>query len=199
MSRLITATAAGVMIAALAAVPAAAQDTRQAEGGAVGGSFAASGGALAEPAESGEQPTAISYDPQNAPVGAHLAVTSVARSTPQTTVTLVARGLLPDREYGAHVHENPCGPDGDDAGSHYQNIQDPVSPSTDPAYANSANEFWLDFHTDPLGNGYATTTVDFDFTDRVPGSVVLHERHTSIGHGQAGTAGSRLACITVPF
>jgi Cu-Zn family superoxide dismutase len=74
-----------------------------------------------------------------------------------------------------------------------------VSPSTDPAYANPDNEIWLDFTTTKNGSGLAVAQVDWRFTDRHAGSVVVHAEHTHTDPGHAGTAGARLACITVPF
>jgi Cu-Zn family superoxide dismutase len=88
------------------------------------------------------------------------------------------QALLPKHEYGAHVHANACGATADAAGPHYQHIQDPVSPSVDPAYANPRNEIWLDFTSDKRGNGFALTNVDWTFGARHPKSVVIHEMHT---------------------
>ena len=71
---------------------------------------------------------------------------------------------------------------------------------TDPAFANPANEIWLDLTTDAAGNGRAKAVVDWQFpSGRRPGSVIIHERHTSTGAGTAGVAGQRVACLTVPF
>jgi Cu-Zn family superoxide dismutase len=69
----------------------------------------------------------------------------------------------------------------------------------DPRYANPRNEIWLDLTTD--GNGYArsSASVDWRLGDRAVGSVVLHAEHTHTGPGHAGTAGPRLACVTVDF
>ena len=42
--------------------------------------------------------------------------------------------------------------------------------------------------------------VPFTFTDRAPASIVIHEAETTgTAPGQAGSAGARVACITVPF
>jgi Cu-Zn family superoxide dismutase len=64
----------------------------------------------------------------------------------------------------------------------------------------------LDLVTDGEGNGKTTAKVPFDFTDRVnnvlraPDSVVVHEQETTAtGPGEAGKAGGRIACMTVPF
>ena len=121
-----------------------------------------------------------------------------------TEIRLEVEGLLPNRGYAAHAHVNACGTTGDAAGPHFQNQVDPAAgpgkPSTDPTYANPQNEIWLDLRTDGDGDGEARSEVPFVFTDRAPASVVIHEAEvTGTAPGQAGTAGARLACITVPF
>jgi Cu-Zn family superoxide dismutase len=108
-------------------------------------------------------------------------------------------GLKPGHRYGAHVHQNGCGPRGEDAGPHFQNVPDPKQPSVNPAYANPRNEIWLDFTTDKSGNATAVSTVPWRFTDRHPKSVVLHAQHTQTHAGHAGTAGERLGCVNVDF
>ncbi|GAA1280787.1 superoxide dismutase [Saccharothrix xinjiangensis] len=135
-----------------------------------------------------------SYDPR-VPDGAHATVLST-QIAGGTYVLLRASGLLPDRDYGAHAHVNPCGPSPADAGPHYQHVQ---GGATDPAFANPRNEIWLDFTTDAWGRGVAHARLDWQFGERRPGSVVLHEEHTHTEPGQAGTAGARLGCLTVPF
>jgi Cu-Zn family superoxide dismutase len=141
---------------------------------------------------------AVTYSQALVPAGATAAV--VGTSGPHgTIVTLAVRGLVPSRGYGAHVHTRTCGPAPADSGPHYQNVPDPRQPSVDPAYANPANEIWLDFTTDPAGNGAALSTVNWTFAGRQARSVVIHEHHTHTGDGQAGTAGARLACVKVEF
>ncbi|WP_367134425.1 superoxide dismutase [Saccharothrix sp. HUAS TT1] len=135
-----------------------------------------------------------SYDPR-VPAGARASVV-VAPIGGGTVVMLRTTGLLPDREYGAHAHVNPCGPTGADAGAHFQHVQ---GGATDPAFANPRNELWLDFTTDAHGRGYAVARVDWRFGERRAGSVVLHEEHTHTEPGHAGTAGARLGCLSVPF
>jgi len=116
-----------------------------------------------------------------------------------TTVTLNVRGLVPNRAYGAHAHALPCGPTGDAAGPHFQHVPDPVKPSVDPAYANPANEIWLDFKTDSQGNATAASTVPWEFQNTRAGSVVIHADPTQTAAGKAGTAGARIACVSVGF
>lgn len=152
-------------------------------------------GTLAAPTEA---EGAYTYDQTAAPAGAELTVTS-SPTDGGTSIELTVDGLAPNRTYGAHAHVNPCGETGDAAGPHFQNVQDPVSPSVDPAYANPKNEIWLDVRTDADGAGSTTTTVPFDFAGRGPASVVLHEMPTANAAGEAGTAGGRLACLTVAF
>lgn len=143
---------------------------------------------------------AVTYDPAAAPEGARLAL-EVTAHRGATTATFRVEGMVPDRGYAVHAHVRPCGATGADAGPHYQDRLDPAAtpekPSSDLAYANPRNEIWLDLRTDATGAGTATTTVPFGFTDRAPASVVVHEKEmTATAHGQAGTAGGRLACLT---
>src|SRR4029450_2813644 len=138
---------------------------------------------------------AVTYDQTAVPLGAKVFKLSLHDSH-GTVVLLGVSGLAPSHEYGAHVHTKPCGANPADSGPHYQNTPDPHQPSTDPAYANNRNEIWLDFTTDPQGNGFVTSKVDWTVTDpQHPRSVVLHEHHTHTG----GAAGARLACITATF
>ena len=109
-------------------------------------------------------------------------------------------GLAPNTEYGAHAHTDVCGVTGLAAGPHFQNQIDPVSPSTNPAYANPTNEIWLDLTTNAAGHGVATTTVPWQFdSSRRARSVIIHVEHTHTGPTDSGVAGARLGCLTVPF
>jgi superoxide dismutase, Cu-Zn family len=116
-----------------------------------------------------------------------------------TTVTLNVRGLVPNRDYGAHAHAMPCGPTGEAAGPHFQHTPDPVKPSVDPAFANSSNEIWLDFKTDAQGNATTASTVPWVFTNAKAASVVIHADPTQTAPGKAGTAGARVGCVSVGF
>jgi Cu-Zn family superoxide dismutase len=147
--------------------------------------------------------TAFTYNPALAPEGATIEV-DVDAGAGSTGIRLAVEGLLPNRGYAAHAHVNACGPTGDVAGPHFQNRVDPAAapgkPSTDPTYANPQNEIWLDLRTDGDGDGESRAEVPFTFTDRAPASIVIHEAETTgTAPGQAGSAGARLACITVPF
>lgn len=134
------------------------------------------------------------------PVGAQARVDAVYNAHGDSIVVLHVTGLMPNTGYGAHAHVNACGLHGADAGPHYQHVPDPHQPSTDPAYANPQNEIWLDFNTDEDGNGVATAKVAWQFSpDRRPGSVIIHAEQTHTGPNDSGTAGARLACLSVDF
>lgn len=145
---------------------------------------------------------AMTYNPELAPVGAAVTAALIPSSDGSTRAELTVSGLLPNRGYAAHVHMKACGATGEAAGPHYQNRMDPAAsaqaPSTNPEYANPRNEIWLDLHTDDAGDGTSRSTVPFVFTDRVPGSIVIHEAmQTETAPGHAGQAGARIACLTL--
>ncbi|HEX7309335.1 superoxide dismutase family protein [Lentzea sp.] len=154
--------------------------------------------AVAAPAASGDQPKGITYDEKRIPLGAKLSAASSVASG-RTTVELEVSGLVPDTQYGSHVHTKACGAKPADSGPHYQNEKDPVTPSVDPKYANAQNEIWLDFTTDARGAATASATVPWEFRRGEANAVVVHAAHTSTEHGKAGTAGDRLACLTASF
>jgi Cu-Zn family superoxide dismutase len=144
---------------------------------------------------------AVTYDPDLVPAGA-VAIVVVSPDSDETDVELAVTGLLPDRGYGAHLHTKPCGATGDDAGPHHQHVPDPAAsvspPSVDPSYANPRNEVWLDFTTDGAGAASTRSTLPWrSGADRRPRSLVIHAQTTKTGAGQAGTAGARLACLTL--
>lgn len=142
----------------------------------------------------------VRHDPARVPEGASARVKAVYDGAGRTHVQLQVWGLAPDTEYGAHAHTNPCGANGAAAGPHFQNVQDPVTPSTDPAYANPENEIWLDLTTNAAGHGIATAVVPWQFSPtRRAKSVILHVEHTHTGPQDSGVAGARLACLSVPF
>ena len=144
---------------------------------------------------------AITYDPKVVPPGATAQLT-IARTAGGTTVRLTAAGLVPRRAYGAHLHTRPCTATPDDAGPHFQHSPDPKAaaspPSVDPAYANPRNEVWLDFTADARGTGTAGTNQNWTFDEIEPArSLVLHAEHTRTAAARAGTAGPRVACLTL--
>ena len=142
----------------------------------------------------------VRYDTVLVPEGAFARVKALYDGAGRTHVQLQVWGLAPETDYGAHAHTNPCGTTGAAAGPHFQHVQDPVTPSTDPAYANPENEVWLDLTTNAAGHGVATTVVPWQFSPtRRAQSVILHEEHTYTGPQDSGVAGARLACLSVPF
>ncbi|WP_017585877.1 superoxide dismutase family protein [Nocardiopsis ganjiahuensis] len=150
----------------------------------------------------GQSAGAITYDETAVPEGATADV-QVRVQGGSTFVQFTGTDLEADRDFGAHVHTQPCGDEPDDAGPHYQDEVDPEAaegePSTDPEYANPENEVWLDMTTDDSGNAYVTSTVEWEFREGEAHSLVLHDEHTATHEGHAGTAGDRLACVTVEF
>jgi Cu-Zn family superoxide dismutase len=135
------------------------------------------------------------YDGDAVPATAALAL--VSSSAGRTRTVLTARGLLPRRTYGAHLHTRACGADPAAAGPHYQRVPDPVQPSTDPAYANPRNEVWLDLRTDTAGSARTLADNPWRYREPPPRSLVLHATGTATHPGHAGTAGARLACLTL--
>ena len=136
------------------------------------------------------------------PAGATAQLHVVYTTAGDTLTTLRVRGLEPSTEYGAHAHLSACDPtDPAAAGPHFQNVPnpDPAHPG-DPTYANPGNEIWLDFTTNAAGQAVARSKVAWQFSpERRAGSVIIHARHTGTGPHHAGTAGARLACLTVAF
>jgi superoxide dismutase, Cu-Zn family len=164
---------------------------------AAAGPAQASAAAVRAEGSFGVDDGAFTYNPA-VPVGARARVQAIYTSNGQSVVTLHVWGLQPDRHYGAHAHQNACGPLPADAGGHFQHI---IGGAADPAFANPDNEIWLDLSTDADGNGSAQTVVGWQFTpERRAGSVVIHDRHTTHGvPGSAGTAGPRHGCLSVEF
>lgn len=173
------------------------------------GSDTESGGTESPAAEAGEtslfsaeftayssDALAVTYDEEAVPVGSWATVT-VSPADRSTHFRLDVHEVEPDRDFGAHLHTQPCGPDTEDSGPHYQNETDPEQPSTDPQYANAGNEVWLDLRTDDTGTGTAETGVGWQVRPGEANSIVLHEEHTSTEHDSAGTAGERLSCVDV--
>jgi Cu-Zn family superoxide dismutase len=88
------------------------------------------------------------------------------------------------RTFGAHVHVNPCGSSGADAGGHYQHAGATGSLED--------REVWLDFTVSSAGNAHAEAVRPWPLDDGSPRSVIVHEAATNPG---TGAAGARLACI----
>jgi superoxide dismutase, Cu-Zn family len=148
------------------------------------------------PATEGE--AAITYNPAVVPAGATARLT-IAKTPNGATVRLSVTGMVPRRSYGAHLHTDPCTGAPAAAGPHYQHLHDPASPPVgDPAYANPRNEVWLDFTADAAGVGSAAAVQDWSFEEMSPPrSLIVHAEVTRTGKGAAGTAGPRVACLTL--
>ena len=142
--------------------------------------------------------TAITYDPAVVPPGATASV-AIAQNTQTMEVRLQAAGLIPRRVYGAHLHTEPCTATPDDAGPHYQHQADPSKPSVDASYANPMNEVWLDFTVDGYGEASSSALLKWAFpAGQSARSLILHAQPTKTADGVAGTAGPRVACLTLP-
>ena len=73
-----------------------------------------------------------------------------------------------------------------------------AGPDADP-YANPRNEVWLDFTADRTGAATSTAVQGWTFDEAAPPrSLVVHLTATRTGPGVAGTAGARVACLTLP-
>ncbi len=88
---------------------------------------------------------AWTYNSAELPSGARMVVTATYPDNGTTIVTLHLTGAAPSREYGAHAHKAGCTAASADALGHFQFVPNPnpLNP-TDPAYANSSNEIWLE-------------------------------------------------------
>ena len=114
--------------------------------------------------------TAVSYDPELAPLGARISVAAIGGDEGLTKVALDVNGLLADRGYVAQAHESPCGSTATDAGPAQNGVR-------------------LDLQTDGDGVAHAETDIAPGSTTGSPRSVVVHD----------GTAeGTGVACLTLP-
>ncbi|MGC5015339.1 superoxide dismutase family protein [Streptosporangium sp. DT93] len=149
----------------------------------------AGGGTLVAPAP---RASAIVYDTALVPPGAEAMVTAESGSVLSTS-TVTVKGMLPARTYGVHLHVNPCGLKPDDAGPHYRSAHTHTA-----AHASAENEVWLDFTTDARGEATATSTQDWAFSPgKPPGSLVIHSEPTRTAGTEAGSAGPRVACVSL--
>lgn len=124
-------------------------------------------------------------------------VSGSARATRTDTgvrIQLALSGLVPSRTYGAHVHKLSCSDMA--AGGHYQHNPAPADASAnDPAYANAANEIWLDFTANASGGASVDKSVSFVPRTGEAKAVVIHDRAT----GDGGVAGPKLACLDLVY
>lgn len=115
------------------------------------------------------------------------AVVQVVHSGNESThVTLQVKGAkaAAGGTFGAHVHVDPCGESGGDAGGHYQHA--------DATGSLEDREVWLDFTVNRAGNAHAEAVRPWPLDDGSPRSVIVHEAATN---ADTGVAGARLACI----
>ncbi|MFC5667756.1 superoxide dismutase family protein [Kitasatospora misakiensis] len=146
-----------------------------------------------DPATAFVPPTAISHAPDLVPFGSHVRVI-VDRSVPgRTILTMSLAGVAADHDFPVHLHTGPCGADPAASGPHYQDVVDPVSPSTDPAYANDLNELRLALRTDGRGEGTAATSVAWRPRPGEARSLVLHAGSPAGAH----RAADRVACVNL--
>jgi Cu-Zn family superoxide dismutase len=144
---------------------------------------------------------AVTYDPDLAPIGAAMTATIIPTSE-GSTAQITVLGLLPDRGYTVYAYDKACGATPGAAGARFQEHLDPAAtaatPSTDSRYVNPRNEIWLDVQTDAAGTGTSATTVPFVLTDRVPHSIMVHDKmQASKDPSQAADIGARIACLTL--
>ncbi|MGW3072568.1 superoxide dismutase family protein [Kitasatospora sp. NPDC001132] len=144
-----------------------------------------------DPATAFVPPTAISYASDLVPYGSHARIVTDRSLPGRTVLTLAVSGLAPDHEFPAHLHTGDCGVDPASSGPHYQNVVDPVQPSTDPVYANEGNELRLVLRTDRQGVGSAATAVAWQPRPGEARSLVLHAGTPAGRHA----AGDRVACV----
>lgn len=116
------------------------------------------------------------------------AVVRVVKAAGKTRVALRVRGAdaPAGQVFGAHVHQNPCGASGLDAGSHYQH------PGVEGSI--EEKEVWLDFAVNGAGNGSAFAQRPWLLDETTPRSVIIHAMPTV---PDTGAAGDRLACINL--
>jgi hypothetical protein len=75
----------------------------------------------------------------------------------------------------------------------------PYREGSTPVTYDPHNEVWLDFTADTTGAASAESVQAWRFASGNPArSLVLHGQHTRTGEGEAGTAGPRVACLTLP-
>ena len=126
----------------------------------------------------------------------------------------VERGLRPRRRHDHHAARPRVGaaprtaptrtsiPAGraPAAGPHFQNVIDPVRPSSNPAYANPGNEIWLDFTTDEEGDATRADHGEVAVLARTTGRLGHHPcRAHPLGPRDAGHRGCSAGLPDVGF
>ncbi|MFE7194227.1 superoxide dismutase family protein [Kitasatospora sp. NPDC057541] len=146
-----------------------------------------------DPATAFVPPTAISHAPDLVPYGSHVRVVTDRSLPGRTVLTVSVTGVAADHVFPVHLHTAACGADPAASGPHYQDAVDPVSPSTDPAYANDRNELRLTLRTDARGGGTAAAAVAWRPRPGGARSLVLHAGDPAGAHGAA----DRVACVNL--
>ena len=142
-----------------------------------------------------ERPLTVYAVADNPTEGVIARVHEVVTGNGTTVVTLHLRGFgeaAVGRTFGAHAHTGPCGIVGGDAGPHY------THPDAAPTLED--REIWLDFTVNPGGTAHAKATRSWTFVSTATAplgaqSVIVHAMPTD----PFGVAGTRYACIDVPF
>jgi superoxide dismutase, Cu-Zn family len=116
-------------------------------------------------------------------------------------IRLRAQGFPPSYAFGSHLHKLPCD-DAMKAGGHYQHNPWQSGPmgtvATDPAYANTKNEAWLDFTTDADGKGGSELLLDWVPRPGEAKAVIIHQMPSQVAPA-GGAAGAKLACLPMAF
>jgi Cu/Zn superoxide dismutase len=116
-------------------------------------------------------------------------------------IRLSASNMPANYKFGSHLHKLACD-DPMKAGGHYQHNPWQSGPmgtvATDPAYANTANEAWLDFNTDAAGKGGSELLMDWIPRPTEAKAIIIHAMPSQVT-APAGTAGPKLACLPIAF
>ncbi|GAA5055832.1 Cu-Zn family superoxide dismutase [Thermocatellispora tengchongensis] len=156
------------------------------------GGLRLSGGGPLTPYKEGNK--AVAYDAKLVPQGARAEIT-VTTTGGETVSELTVSGLVPNRRYGSHLHAKACGPKPDASGPHYQHTH---TPGPSHLAANPVNEVWLDFTTDASGAATSTARQPWPLKrGHLPKSLVIHADPTVTSGPSAGSAGDRVACVTL--
>jgi hypothetical protein len=110
-------------------------------------------------------------------------------------IQLAVGGFPAARTFGAHLHRLEC-EDPAKAGGHYQHQPFPEGGmATDPDYANSTNEAWLDFTTDDEGGAVSDLTLGWLPRSGEAKAIIIHHMASGVG----GVSGPKLACLPISF
>ncbi len=136
------------------------------------------------------------------PENATARVEAVYDTAGDSTVTLRVTGLRPSTAYGAHAHANSCGHEARGRRSGLPAGAEP-GPGDARATGRTRTPGTRSGSTSPRTNRAKRprrATIGWQFSpERRAGSVIIHAEHTTLGPRAAGTAGARLACLSVGF